>query len=215
MADGKVSLDDCDALTWSLGCTGAPSRSVASEASTSLVFMLVEVPGAGLEDVDRELRVPFAAARPRRPARAMALATSVGNHAEFGVDRRRRPLDRGQRVHQARARPAARSPGSSRPPAGSAPATWRRWARAPRPSSRARSGIRCYQSHSTAGQPAKVIRAGRAAARTGRREYAFSLVSWCWLCTRRMVPLLRAHDQRFRGGAAAGVAHAVRPARRR
>jgi hypothetical protein len=41
---GKTSFDDCDALTWSLGCTGEPSAVVASEASTSLMFMFEEVP---------------------------------------------------------------------------------------------------------------------------------------------------------------------------
>jgi hypothetical protein len=41
---GKTSLDDCDALTWSFGCTGAPSFCVASEASTSFMFMFDEVP---------------------------------------------------------------------------------------------------------------------------------------------------------------------------
>ncbi len=44
MADGKTSLDDWDALTWSLGCTGEPSFSVAIDAMTSLAFMLDEVP---------------------------------------------------------------------------------------------------------------------------------------------------------------------------
>ena len=44
MLEGKTSLLDCDALTWSLGCTGLPSRSVASVASTSLMFMFDEVP---------------------------------------------------------------------------------------------------------------------------------------------------------------------------
>ena len=43
MEVGKVSLLLCEALTWSLGCTSVPARS-ASEASTSLVFMLELVP---------------------------------------------------------------------------------------------------------------------------------------------------------------------------
>ncbi len=43
MAVGKVSLDDCEALTWSLGCTSTPAR-VASVAITSLAFMLELVP---------------------------------------------------------------------------------------------------------------------------------------------------------------------------
>jgi hypothetical protein len=41
---GKTSFDDCDALTWSFGCTGAPSFCVASVASTSFMFMFDEVP---------------------------------------------------------------------------------------------------------------------------------------------------------------------------
>ena len=50
MAVGKVSLDDCDMLTWSLGCTGVfdpstpPASSMARLAMTSLAFMLVWVP---------------------------------------------------------------------------------------------------------------------------------------------------------------------------
>ena len=44
IADGNVSLDDCEALTWSLGCTSLPSRSVARVAMTSLAFMFDEVP---------------------------------------------------------------------------------------------------------------------------------------------------------------------------
>ena len=41
---GNTSLDDCDALTWSFGCTGAPSPRLASVAITSLVFMFELVP---------------------------------------------------------------------------------------------------------------------------------------------------------------------------
>jgi hypothetical protein len=41
---GKTSLDDCDALTWSFGWTGAPSMRVASVASTSFMFMFEDVP---------------------------------------------------------------------------------------------------------------------------------------------------------------------------
>ena len=44
MAVGKTSLDDCEALTWSLGCTSRPSDRVASVAITSLAFMLLDVP---------------------------------------------------------------------------------------------------------------------------------------------------------------------------
>ena len=41
---GKTSFDDCDALTWSFGCTGRPRRADASVASTSFMFMFDEVP---------------------------------------------------------------------------------------------------------------------------------------------------------------------------
>ena len=46
MADGNTSLDDCEALTWSFGCTapGSPSFSLASVAMTSLAFMFDDVP---------------------------------------------------------------------------------------------------------------------------------------------------------------------------
>ena len=44
MADGNTSFDDCDALTWSFGCTGAPSALEARVASTSFMFMFDDVP---------------------------------------------------------------------------------------------------------------------------------------------------------------------------
>ncbi len=50
MAVGKVSFDDCDMLTWSLGWTGVfdpitpPASSMARLEMTSLAFMLVWVP---------------------------------------------------------------------------------------------------------------------------------------------------------------------------
>ncbi len=49
MAVGNVSFDDCDMLTWSLGCTGVfdpmtpPASSMARLEMTSLAFMLVWV----------------------------------------------------------------------------------------------------------------------------------------------------------------------------
>src|SRR4051794_14641436 len=43
-ADGKVSLLDCEALTWSFGCTRSPRAADASAATTSLTFMFVDVP---------------------------------------------------------------------------------------------------------------------------------------------------------------------------
>src|SRR6185437_16912486 len=50
IAEGKLSFDDCDMLTWSLGCTGAllpravPANWQARLEKTSLTFMLNWVP---------------------------------------------------------------------------------------------------------------------------------------------------------------------------
>src|SRR6266446_3699179 len=50
IAEGNVSLDDCDMLTWSLGCTGVllprgvPASWLARLDITSLTFMLNCVP---------------------------------------------------------------------------------------------------------------------------------------------------------------------------
>ena len=50
IAVGNVSFDDCDRLTWSLGCTGVfdpscpPASSIARFAITSFAFMFVWVP---------------------------------------------------------------------------------------------------------------------------------------------------------------------------
>ncbi len=44
IAVGNTSLDDCDALTSSLGWTGRPRRADASRAMTSLAFMFELVP---------------------------------------------------------------------------------------------------------------------------------------------------------------------------
>ena len=44
MAVGTVSFEDCEALTWSLGCTATSRSRAASVAMTSLTFMFVEVP---------------------------------------------------------------------------------------------------------------------------------------------------------------------------
>ena len=89
MAVGKVSLLDWLALTWSLGCTSTPARP-ASEAITSLAFMFELVPGAGLEDVDRE--------------RVVVLAR--GHRAGGGLDRRRLlGVDDAERAVHLRRRP--------------------------------------------------------------------------------------------------------------
>ena len=41
---GNTSFDDCDAFTWSFGCTAEPRMRVASVARTSFMFMFDDVP---------------------------------------------------------------------------------------------------------------------------------------------------------------------------
>ena len=41
---GNTSFEDCDAFTWSFGCTAEPSFAVARVASTSFMFMFEHVP---------------------------------------------------------------------------------------------------------------------------------------------------------------------------
>ena len=57
-ADGNTSFDDCDAFTWSFGCTGrCPRRSDASERDHLVHVHVRRRARAGLEHVDRELVV--------------------------------------------------------------------------------------------------------------------------------------------------------------
>ena len=80
MADGNTSLDDCDAFTSSFGCTGRPSRSVARLASTSFMFMFVEVP----DPVWKTSTGNWSSHWPSATSTAaswMAMATSSGEHA--------------------------------------------------------------------------------------------------------------------------------------
>ena len=103
IAVGTVSFDDCDALTWSFGCTGAPERlRRPAWRCTSLTFMFVDVPGPGLVHVDRELVVELAGLDPpgRVADRRGHLVVDAG-HAERGVDDRGVALDRRQGVGDA------------------------------------------------------------------------------------------------------------------
>ncbi len=94
---GKTSLEDCEALTWSLGWTGLPSFSVARVASTSLVFMFDEVP----EPVWKTSTGKWASQRPSATS-AAASWIACGHlrlqDAEVGVDLRGRRLDAGERL---------------------------------------------------------------------------------------------------------------------
>ena len=100
IADGNVSLLDCEALTWSFGWTGRPSRSVARRGEHLVGVHVRRGAGTGLEDVDRELvgmpTVGDLGGRGRDGLRDV-----VRDHAELGVDLRGRPLDRGQGGDQA------------------------------------------------------------------------------------------------------------------
>ncbi len=83
-ADGKTSLEDWEALTWSFGWTGLPRRCVATLARTSLAFMLVLVP----EPVWKTSSGKWSSKAPAAISDAaswMAAATSLGIT-------RRRPL---------------------------------------------------------------------------------------------------------------------------
>ena len=94
---GNTSLDDCEALTWSFGCTLRPSASVARLASTSLVFMLELVPDPVWKtSIGNSSSNSPAATRSAAPA--IASATSCVHHAEPGVHPRRRALDQGERA---------------------------------------------------------------------------------------------------------------------
>ena len=88
IADGKTSLDDCEAFTWSFGCTGLPSASVARVAMTSLVFMLLDVP-------EPVWNTSIGKCSSQSPAATVAAAVGDGagdlrvEDAEIGVDARR------------------------------------------------------------------------------------------------------------------------------
>lgn len=89
--DGKTSFDDCEAFTWSLGCTSLPSRSVASVAMTSLVFMLEDVP----EPVWKTSTGKCASQRPSATSPAaswMASATSLSTTPSFALTLAAAPL---------------------------------------------------------------------------------------------------------------------------
>ena len=84
IAVGKVSLEDWEALTWSLGCTSTPARA-ASEAITSLAFMLELVP----EPVWKTSIGNASSCSPAATSRAAASMASRRlrlEHAELAVD---------------------------------------------------------------------------------------------------------------------------------
>ena len=95
MAEGNTSLEDCDALTWSLGWTLEPSRSAARVASTSFMFMLVEVP-------DPVWKTSMGNSSSHSPARHLRGRRGDGcghllvDRLQPGVLERRGALDRGQ-----------------------------------------------------------------------------------------------------------------------
>ncbi len=84
IADGKTSLDDCEAFTWSFGCTGLPSDSVARVAMTSLVFMLLDVP----EPVWKTSIGKCSSQSPRATLAAAAVIASAISRVEHARGRR-------------------------------------------------------------------------------------------------------------------------------
>ena len=113
---------------------------VARVAMTSLAFMLLDVP----EPVWKTSIGNSPSCCPSATSSAacsMACADVGVEDAELGVDPGRRRLDQREGVDVRRLERACPRSGSSRPRAGSAPATARRAGRGPRPSCRARSGI--------------------------------------------------------------------------
>ena len=104
--DGKTSLDDWEALTWSLGCTARRGSGTARVAITSLAFMLDEVP----EPVWKTSIGNWSSCRPAitsSAAATMAVDDVRGQYAELGVGHRGRPLDLGQRSDMGGREPAS------------------------------------------------------------------------------------------------------------
>ncbi len=102
---GKTSLEDCEALTWSLGWTAPflPSFSDARVARTSLVFMFDEVPEPVWNTSIGKFSSHFPSATSSAAA-AMASAmrlVDVGDLVEAGVDLGRLALDHRQGPDQA------------------------------------------------------------------------------------------------------------------
>ena len=101
IALGKTSLLDCEALTWSLGWTVSPRSSLASEAITSLVFMLLEVPDPVWKtSIGNSSSCSFAATV--AAASAIASALVLLEHAEPGVGLGGGALDQPERGDQGR-----------------------------------------------------------------------------------------------------------------
>ena len=100
IADGNWSLLDSGSLTSSLGWTGAPSRSLARLASTSLVFMFDDVP-------DPVWNTSIGNSRSQSP-RATSSAAAAMASALAGSSRPRRARTRAP-APLIRARPAIRS----------------------------------------------------------------------------------------------------------
>ena len=95
--DGNTSLLDCEALTWSLGCTGRPQLAGGERGDHLVGVHVRRRAGSGLEDVDRELVVVAGRPRPAPRPRRDRLGQILVENAELGVDLRRGPLDLGQR----------------------------------------------------------------------------------------------------------------------
>ncbi len=190
MADGKVSFDDCEALTWSFGWTGLPSRSVARVASTSLVFMFVEVPEPvwNVSMGNSASHSPFTTSSAAETiAFAMSSGTTPSSALTVAADR------------LIAASAWTRGASTRCPLTGKfSTARWV-WARHLAATGTRTSPIESCSVRNSALSVTKPRLADRFTGKTGHQgrwrdqngtvEYACSLVSWCWLWTRRIVPL--------------------------
>ena len=104
MVVGKVSFDDCDALTWSFGCTSRPRARLARVAMTSLAFMFDEVPDPVWKTSIGKC-ASWAPSATSSAASAMASATSASSTPSFWFTRAAAALSRPSARIWARSRP--------------------------------------------------------------------------------------------------------------
>ncbi len=90
---GNVSFDDCDALTWSFGCTSRPRLLVARVAITSFAFMFDDVPDP-VWNTSTGKCSSCAPPATSSAASAMAFATSDGSTPSRSFTRAAAPLSR-------------------------------------------------------------------------------------------------------------------------
>ena len=140
---GNTSFDDCEALTWSFGCTwtSVPVELAVRERREDLVGVHVgRGARTGLEDIDREVGV-VGRRRSPCPPRCGSPRRAGRRGRPVPRSRRRRPSSPGLVRRCARSRASCRRSGSSPPHAVSVRCTGRQRGPSLRPSCRARCGI--------------------------------------------------------------------------